>query len=301
MDGTRTSDPPAIDAAGAWRLLLALRARCRDAEAPQAPLSIDLSGAAPATIEVDAEGAWRSPCAVSAEAAELLDLYLPFARASRERPMTVGHLGQSLDGRIATEQGQSHYITGEDNIVHLHRMRALADAVVVGASTVEADDPRLTTRHVEGPNPVRVIIDPQLRLPGDHALFRDGAAPTCVVCRSDAVRAPDGGQQAAELLPIEPEGDDLSVAAIVARLRAEGLAALFVEGGGITVSHFLAAGCLDRLQIAIAPMILGSGRPAIQLPPIASLDQALRLDYRSYRMGDDLLLDCDLRGAAGQR
>ena len=80
-------------------------------------------------------------------------LYRIFDRAE----WTVGHLGQSLDGRIATSDGQSHYVTGPENIVHLHRMRALADAVVVGAETVRRDDPRLTPRKVAGANPLRVV------------------------------------------------------------------------------------------------------------------------------------------------
>ena len=89
----------------------------------------------------------------------MIDLYLPICSATVVNPVTVGHLGQSLDGFIATHSGESQYVTGEENILHLHRMRALCDAVVVGAGTVAADDPQLTTRHVDGPNPLRVVLD----------------------------------------------------------------------------------------------------------------------------------------------
>ena len=75
------------------------------------------------------------------------------AARRKRRPITVGHLGQSLDGFIATHDGDSQFVTGRENIVHLHRLRALCDAVVVGAGTVAADDPQLTTRHVAGPQP----------------------------------------------------------------------------------------------------------------------------------------------------
>src|SRR5687767_3100458 len=68
----------------------------------------------------------------------LIDLYLPICSATAARPITVGHLGQSLDGFIATRAGESHWITGEQNILHMHRLRALCDAVVVGAGTVAA-------------------------------------------------------------------------------------------------------------------------------------------------------------------
>ena len=83
----------------------------------------------------------------------LIDLYLPICSATDADPITVGHLGQSLDGFIATHSGDSQFVTGEENILHLHRMRALCDAVIVGAGTVAADDPQLTTRHVEGREP----------------------------------------------------------------------------------------------------------------------------------------------------
>ncbi len=107
---------------------------------------------------------------------ELLDLYLPVSSATPGRPIIVGHLGQSLDGFIATHTGDACFVTGPQNILHLHRLRALCDAVIVGARTVENDNPRLTTRLVSGTNPVRVVLDPHNRLAGSHHVFRDGDA-----------------------------------------------------------------------------------------------------------------------------
>src|SRR5215831_12713762 len=89
--------------------------------------------------------------------------------------LTIGQLGQSLDGRIATEAGRCQFISGAQGLAHLHRLRALVDAVVVGAGTVRADDPQLTVREVSGPNPVRVVIDPNGTLPATSRVFiRDG-------------------------------------------------------------------------------------------------------------------------------
>ena len=119
----------------------------------------------------------------------LLDLYLPICSATVEHPITVGHLGQSLDGFIATHAGESRYVTGQENIVHLHRLRALCDAVVVGARTVASDNPRLTTRLVEGPNPLRVIMVPARRLDASHRVFTDQEADTLYVCARSLLKA----------------------------------------------------------------------------------------------------------------
>ena len=118
----------------------------------------------------------------------LIDLYLPICSATDANPITVGHLGQSLDGFIATHSGESQYVTGEENILHLHRMRALCDAVVVGAGTVAADDPQLTTRHVSGPSPLRVVLDPTRRLAEHYKVFTDDSAVTLYVCAKSLAR-----------------------------------------------------------------------------------------------------------------
>jgi diaminohydroxyphosphoribosylaminopyrimidine deaminase/5-amino-6-(5-phosphoribosylamino)uracil reductase len=94
---------------------------------------------------------WESRLSPNDDRSELLSLYLPICSATSRRPLTIGHLGQSLDGFIATPSGDSQTVTGSDNIVHMHRLRALCDAVLVGAGTVAADDPLLTTRHVTPP------------------------------------------------------------------------------------------------------------------------------------------------------
>src|SRR5580765_7187480 len=119
----------------------------------------------------------------------MIDLYLPICSATPSRPITVGHLGQSLDGFIATHAGESQYVTGQENILHLHRMRALCDAVVVGAGTVAADDPQLTTRHVPGPSPLRVVFDPSRGLAPEYRVFNDDLAPTLYVCARSLVAA----------------------------------------------------------------------------------------------------------------
>jgi diaminohydroxyphosphoribosylaminopyrimidine deaminase/5-amino-6-(5-phosphoribosylamino)uracil reductase len=224
----------------------------------------------------------------------LIDLYLPICSATVQRPLTVGHLGQSLDGFIATHTGESQYVTGEQNIVHLHRMRALCDAVVVGAGTVAADDPQLTTRHVAGPSPVRVVLDPTRRLAPHYRVFNDESADTLYVCGRSFAREGETHFGRAAVVAIADGPSGLEVSEVLTLLRARGCHRIFVEGGGVTVSMFLEANLLDRLQIAIAPLLIGDGRPAIRLPPRTALSDCHRPRYRVFRMGADVLFDCEL-------
>lgn len=111
-----------------------------------------------------------------------------------DRPMFIGQLGQSLDGRIATISGDSYYINGAEGLDHLHRLRASVDAVLVGAGTVAADNPQLTVRRCAGRNPARVVIDPRGRLdPAARWLADDGARRILVTLpHVERRRAPKG-------------------------------------------------------------------------------------------------------------
>jgi riboflavin-specific deaminase-like protein len=240
---------------------------------------------------------WSLPAGASRQ--DVLELYLPIGSATAGRPITLGHIGQSLDGFIATPTGDSCSVTGPDNILHLHRLRALCDAVVVGAGTVAADNPRLTTRLVSGSNPVRVILDPSCRLPATHTVFRDGEAPTIRVCAIGAAGAAAALTRGEQVLEVAACGRRLDLKDVLAQLHARGHCRIFVEGGGITVSSFLEAGLLDRLHVAVAPLLIGEGRPAIRLSPQLRLQDCLRLRYRVFRCGQDFLYDCDLRAVAG--
>ena len=150
------------DAEIAWSVVLAAaRSAERLAQSNQpaafalgddGPLRLVPAGDREAVIVWRPDTGWRSVLAGDDPRHALIDLYLPICNATAARPITVGHLGQSLDGFIATHAGESRFVTGQENILHLHRLRALCDAVVVGAGTVAADDPQLTTRLVAGPS-----------------------------------------------------------------------------------------------------------------------------------------------------
>ncbi|MSO62619.1 MAG: RibD family protein [Acidobacteria bacterium] len=233
-----------------------------------------------------------------------IDLYLPICSATTARPLTIGHLGESLDGFIATHAGESRWVTGEQNMLHMHRLRALSDAVVVGAGTIAADDPQLTTRLVPGPNPLRVVLDPGRRLGAAHRVFTDDAAETLYVCARSLTRAGERYVGRATIVGVDERGDGIDAADVMRLLRARGCTRVFVEGGGVTVSMFLEAKLLDRLHLAIAPLFIGDGRPAIRIQPRVALGNCPRPHYRVFRMGGDVLFDCDFSSrdeAAGEQ
>lgn len=288
----------------AWDIVLTASALAEELERRGQPAAFGLDGEArlrplgfdePNAVITWVPGSgWQSHLPQDDPRFPLLDLYLPICGSTSARPVTVGHLGQSLDGFIATHSGDSQFVTGGENLVHLHRMRALCGAVVVGAGTVAADDPQLTTRYVQGPNPLRVIFDPTRRLTRSYRVFTDNAAPTLYVCGRSRIGPAEIHIGSAAIVGVDDAGPERDVAQVLGLLRARGCARVFVEGGGVTVSAFLEANLLDRLQIAIAPVLIGDGRPAIRLAPHDSLRDCRRPGYRVFRMGGDLLFDCEL-------
>lgn len=224
------------------------------------------------------------------DAGALAEFYGPLCAIRPGQDFTIGHLAQSLDGRIATASGASQWITGEEDLRHTHRMRALADAVLVGAKTILHDDPLLTVRRCAGPNPVRVIVDPDRKLTAQHRVFTDQSAPTFLIVADDSAKGT--GMGAIEILRLPRAHGIIAPAAIRHALATRGLHWLFIEGGGITVSHFLRANCLDRLQLTVAPLILGSGRPSLSLPDIDAPGLGLRPQIRRVMLGQDVLFEC---------
>ncbi len=202
--------------------------------------------------------------------------------------IVVGRLAQTLDGRIATANGSSQWIGGAADLAHTHRLRALCHAVVVGAGTIAADDPRLTTRLVDGPSPLRVVLDPAARLGTAHQVFQ-GGPPTLLVVGAGAARGARHGE--AEVLEMPCGAGGLDLPALLHALAARGATRIFVEGGGVTVSRFLLAGLLDRLHVTVAPIILGSGRPAFALPEVPRIVDGLRLPWTVHCIDPDILVD----------
>lgn len=287
------SDAQPLGTEAAWQLILQAFERNDSTLAP--------ASGAPEALQMHPHGGWTLLCPATDEARQMLSLFLPLCQTHAGQCQVLGQLGQSLDGRIATITGASRFINGDDGITHLHRLRAVSDAVVVGAGTASEDNPRLTVRRTEGLNPVRVVIDPRRRVPEGHHLFTDGQAPTLRLVSGTYEPGPKQAPETGvlELACLGEEGQQASPARVLEILSDFGLQRVFIEGGGLTVSSFLNAGLLDRLHVIVAPMIIGSGRPAFSLPEIETLDYALRPQAQLINLGSDMLFDLDFTEPAG--
>jgi diaminohydroxyphosphoribosylaminopyrimidine deaminase/5-amino-6-(5-phosphoribosylamino)uracil reductase len=219
------------------------------------------------------------------------DLLAPLLTGPENDLLIIGQLGQSLDGRVATATGHSHYINTAEGLTHLHRLRAFVDAVVVGVGTVLADDPQLTVRRVEGPNPARVVIDPHGKLPVKARLLSEDGARRVIVTASDRQSVAAAG---VEIVPLRVQDGSIDPAEILKALAMLGFRRVLIEGGPQTVSRFLAARCLDRLHIIVAPLLLGAGPASLTLPPVDLVQHAVRPPVRAFSLGGDVLFDCDL-------
>ncbi|WP_405997592.1 RibD family protein [Streptomyces sp. NBC_00829] len=264
-----------LDAEEAWERLRTVRSEA-DAEA--------------AGLVPRANGGLRWGEDASTEAQLLAERYLPLCLAGPL--LTFAQLGQSLDGFIATRTGDADFVTGEEDRLHLHRLRALADAVVVGAGTAVADDPQLTVRACPGDNPVRVVLDPKGRVPLRRQVFTDGSAPTLWVVgvgSEHGMPVPDG----VDVLEL-PE-DDFAPGHLVRALAQKGLGRVLIEGGGVTVSRFLHEGALHRLYVTVAPVLIGDGVPGLRFPGQPVMRDALRPPVRRAALGEDTLFELELR------
>lgn len=219
------------------------------------------------------------------------DVFGPLRKGTVDDLVIIGQVGQSLDGRTATASGHSKYINCPAGIEHLHRLRALVDVIVVGVGTAVADDPQLTVRQVPGPQPVRAVIDPSGRLGNDARLFADDGIRRLLITKEGTRRNPPAG---VEIIALPAQDGEIAPSAIIAALARAGMRRILVEGGANTVSRFLAARCLDRMHVSVAPVILGQGGPGIALPSTERADRVPRMPVRVHKMEDDVLFDCDL-------
>jgi diaminohydroxyphosphoribosylaminopyrimidine deaminase/5-amino-6-(5-phosphoribosylamino)uracil reductase len=240
------------------------------------------------------------------------ELVADFATLALEgRPLVEIKAAVSLDGRIATRTGDSKWITGEPARAEAHRLRASADAVMIGIGTALADDPRLDVRvaledHAAVARPARIVLDSHLRIAPDSQLVRSARAhPTWIVHAPTAPAAAREALETAGVTLIEvaraPTGG-LDLAGALAELARRDVMRLLVEGGGRLHGALLDAGLVDRVAVFVAPLIVGDpsapGLAARASGP-TSIADALRLARVDVqRLGDDVLVRGRLREPA---
>jgi diaminohydroxyphosphoribosylaminopyrimidine deaminase/5-amino-6-(5-phosphoribosylamino)uracil reductase len=217
-------------------------------------------------------------------------------RSKRTLPEVTLKAAITLDGRIATQSGDSRWITSEASRRLAHRMRAQSDAVLVGVGTVLADNPELTVRHVRGKNPLRVVLDSRLRTPFASCVASTTNARTLIahgprapLARKRALAA--AGVELCELALHKDGGLDL--VALLATLQARGVHKLLVEGGGRVHGALLAAGLVHNVALFIAPRLLADSfaKPLAEGPAKARIADAHALQGVRYRkLGPDLLV-----------
>ncbi len=217
------------------------------------------------------------------------------AQTTRRPAVTVSY-AQTLDGRLATANGASQWISCPESLVFAHEMRASHDAVMIGVGTACADDPRLTVRHAPGDDPLRVVVDSSLRLPPTAAVLANKAAKGTVLAVTE--RAPKARREEARALGArvlklpEDASGRVDLGALMMVLRKGGVRSVMVEGGAALITSLFYNQLVDRLAVCVAPKILGRGMEAIGDLGICELVDSIALvDLSVTTLGVDLILD----------
>ncbi len=197
------------------------------------------------------------------ESFNIFKIFFPIVCCSNKNQY-IAHNAQSLDGFIATESGESKYISGKKNIEHIHRLRALSDIIIVGANTYLEDKPKLTTRLVAGPNPDIYVFDPK-------EIIKKRDIDNKITLLKD------------DLKPLKN--------ALLRNVHTT----IYIEGGGKTISYFLNKNMLNRIHICLCPIILGGGRASFINNKCTKLSEVKSYNPAHYKMGNDVLFDINLK------
>ncbi|MFP3990021.1 bifunctional diaminohydroxyphosphoribosylaminopyrimidine deaminase/5-amino-6-(5-phosphoribosylamino)uracil reductase RibD [Streptomyces sp. E11-3] len=220
------------------------------------------------------------------EAAAGNTAWLTSVRTSR--PYVTWKYAATLDGRIAAADRTSRWITSAGSRADVHRLRAEADAVVVGSGTARTDDPHLAVRGIDGATqPLRVVVDTNATAVRPGARVLDDAARTLVAVAADL--GPDATAHLPAVLRVKRAATGLDIPALLAALYDDGVRSVLLEGGPTLAGAFVAAGAVDRIVGYLAPVLLGAGPAALTDAGITTITEALRLDVtETVRIGPDL-------------
>jgi len=223
----------------------------------------------------------------------------PFLRwLAMDRPWTISKWAMTLDGKTAATTGEARWISGKAARVVVHELRARVDAVVVGYRTAMIDDPELTVRHVEGPQPVRVVVDPDADIDQNCRLLRTARhAPLWLVVntRADATRVAHLEHLGVTVIRVAPaeQGRRLHLLEAWRELRRRGVRRLLLEGGGGLAAQLMSWGCIDQVLCFVAPKMIGGRLAPTPLggDGKAFMAQAWRFDEMYWKAcGDDLAI-----------
>lgn len=235
---------------------------------------------------------------LEAQCRELNEVFFHFMETGL--PFVTLKFAQTLDGRIATAQGRSQWISSPASLKLVHRLRARHDAILVGIGTVLHDDPELTVRLVRGRNPLRVVVDSHLKIPETSKLVATASAtPTFIATtrHPDHDRARLLASRGVNILSIDADPNGrVDLRKLLKRLAKENISSVMVEGGSQIITSFLSQHLAQRIVAVIAPKILGQGTQTVGDLQITDLDQAQKISIkRISRLGADLVIDGRLR------
>ena len=205
----------------------------------------------------------------------LLRDYIPyilnyFKALKYKKSYVVSHFAQSLDGKIATYSGHSKWIGNQENLIHAHRMRALCDGILIGANTYLRDKPLLTVRHVEGNNPIKIILGNSCLKVGNSKIINNHT-----FFFTSGKRVNNETENDENVVYFSPNNGLIDPNEITKTLFKKGIFTLYLEGGAFTSSYFLKKKALNEIQLFLSPAIFGSGITNFTLNQIDHVEEAV--------------------------
>ena len=211
----------------------------------------------------------------------ILNILLPILRKNKK--LVIAQIGQSIDGRIALNNGNSHYINNPKSIIYLHCLRSISDAIIVGSNTIKKDDPLLTTRKIKGTNPKRIIIDGSLSLNNKYKIFNDGNENIIFTKSNKNIRLNNS-----TIIRLKEKNFTKNLITQIKKLKYKNI---LVEGGSKTISELIDNKYIDILQFMIAPILIGSGINSLNLKEISNLNRAIRPKHNFNELENEIIVN----------